>query len=182
MSSRSCLLLSIIYWLVLIPSCASMPRVPPLETVAFVDVERYMGKWYEIASYPTFFNRRCTATTAEYTLQDDGTVRVVNECRIGDPSGRVDRIEGTARVVNQETNAELKVSFSFFAKGDYWIIDLDEDYQWAVVGDPGRLTLFILNRTPTLDDQVYQDILSRVRARCYDPEYLTLTVHVAQDT
>ncbi len=161
--------------LVLMPSCSSIPVVPPLETVEFVDIEQYMGKWYEIASYPTFFNRRCTATTAEYTLQDDGTVRVVNECRIGDPSGRLDRIEGTARVVNDETNAELKVSFFFFGQGDYWIIELEEDYQWAVVGDPGRQTLFILSRTPALEDAVYQDILSRVRAKCYDPDYLTLT-------
>jgi len=170
--------LSIACILVLVPSCVSMPIVPPLETVPFVDVERYMGKWYEIASYPTFFNTSCTATTAEYTLQDDGTVQVVNECRIDDPSGRVDRIEGTARVVNEETNAELKVVFFCFAQGDYWIIDLDEDYQWAVVGDPGRQTLFVLSRTPTLEDDVYQGILTRVRANCYDPEYLNLTVQV----
>jgi apolipoprotein D and lipocalin family protein len=172
--------LGIVNVLVLMPSCSSVPIVPPLETVEFVDIEQYMGKWYEIASYPTFFNRRCTATTAEYTLQDDGTVRVVNECRIGDPSGRLDRIEGTARVVNEETNAELKVSFFFFGAGDYWIIELEENYQWAVVGDPGRRTLFILSRTPTLEDGVYQDILSRVRANCYDPDYLTLTPQVAE--
>lgn len=175
---RACTLLSMTCVLVVVPSCSSMPFVPPLETVTFVDIERYMGKWYEIASYPTFFNRRCTATTAEYTLQDNGTVRVVNECRIGDPSGRVDRIEGTARVVNEETNAELKVSFFIFGEGDYWIIDLQEDYQWAVVGDPARQTLFILSRTPTLEDDVYQDILNRVRAKCYDPDHLTLTPQV----
>lgn len=173
MRPRMCLLLGI--GLVLLPSCVSMPQVPPLETVPYVDVERYMGTWYEIASYPTFFNRRCTATTAQYTLRDDGTVRVVNECRIGDPSGRVDRIEGTARVVDTQTNAKLKVSFSFFAQGDYWIIALDENYQWAVVGDPGRQTLFVLSRTPTLPDEVYQDILDRVRAKCYDPDVLELT-------
>ena len=176
MSFRMCALLGISC--VLIPSCSSMPHVPPLETVPFVDVERYMGKWYEIASYPTFFNSRCTATTAEYTLQDDGTVRVVNECSIGDPSGRVNRIEGTARVVNEATNAELEVRFFLFGQGDYWIIDLDESYQWAVVGDPRRTTLFILSRTPALEDDVYQGILSRVREKCYDPEYLNLTVQV----
>ena len=179
MKLRMRVLLSIGY--IFIPACApfSAPEVPPLETVSFVDVEQYMGKWYEIASYPTFFNTRCTATTAEYTLQDDGTVQVVNECRIGDPSGRVNRIEGTARVVNDETNAELKVRFFLFGQGDYWIIDLDENYQWAVVGDPGRTTLFILSRTPTLEDDVYQGILSRVREKCYDPEELRLTVQVA---
>ena len=176
MSFRLCALLSMTC--VFIPSCASMPHVPPLETVPFVDVQRYMGKWYEIASYPTFFNSECTATTAEYALQSDGTVQVVNECRIGDPSGRIDRIEGTARVLNEETNAELKVSFFWPFEGDYWIIDLDEDYQWAVVGDPGRVTLFILSRTPTLADDVYHGILTRVRAKCYDPEFLRQTVQV----
>jgi len=180
MQFRVCALLGISY--IFIPSCSplSAPQVPPLETVPFVDVERYMGKWYEIASYPTFFNSRCTATTAEYTLQDDGTVQVVNECHIGDPSGRVNRIEGTARVVDEETNAELKVRFFLFGQGDYWIIDLDENYQWAVVGDPARATLFILSRTPTLEDAVYQGILSRVREKCYDPEDLNLTVQVTE--
>jgi apolipoprotein D and lipocalin family protein len=175
---RIWVILGITCILLFLPSCIPMSVVPQLETVAFVDIELYMGKWYEIASYPTFFNSSCTATTAEYTLQDDGTVLVVNECRVGDPSGRVDRIEGTASVVNEETNAELKVSFFFFAQGDYWIIDLDEDYQWAVVGDPNRQTLFILSRTPTLEDDVYQGILSRLRTKCYDPEYLNLTVQV----
>ncbi|MBN1343299.1 MAG: lipocalin family protein [Phycisphaerae bacterium] len=167
---------------VFVPSCTPAPHVPDLETVAFVDVQRYMGKWYEIASYPTFFNATCAATTAEYTLRDDGTVRVVNECRIGDPSGRLNRIEGTARVVDEQTNAKLIVSFSLFAQGDYWIIDLDEDYQWAVVGDPKRSTLFILSRTPTLDDEIYDGILGRLSEKCYDPEYLRLTIQATSES
>ena len=156
-------------------SCSPPVPLPPLETVDFVDVERYMGTWYEIASIPTFFNENCTATTAEYTLREDGTVGVVNECRLRDPTGRVNRIEGVARVVDPETNAELVVSFFCFDEGDYWIIDLDEDYQWAVVGDPDRATLFILSRTRTLEDDTYQGILSRLPAKCYDPERLELT-------
>lgn len=165
----------------LIPSCVPASHVLPLETVASVDIPSYMGKWYEIASYPTFFNTNCTATTATYTLQEDGTVRVVNECRVGDVTGPVSRIEGTARVVDTETNAKLKVSFSLFPEGDYWIIDLDEEYQWAVVGDPRRSTLFILSRTPTLDDDVYEGILSRLPEKCYDPEDLELTPQPEQN-
>jgi apolipoprotein D and lipocalin family protein len=168
-------------WIALVVAgCAPppSPNVPPLQTVPFVDIERYVGKWYEIASYPTIFNADCTATTAEYAIRDDGTVQVINECRLGDPSGPLDRIEGTARVVNEATNAELKVSFFLFAEGDYWIIELDEDYQWAVVGDPARQTLFILSRTPTLDHAVYQQLLDLIRADCYDPDLLELTVQV----
>jgi apolipoprotein D and lipocalin family protein len=155
-------------------------HLPPLTTVPFVDLDRYVGKWYEIASYPTPFNEGCTATTAEYTALDDGTIGVVNECRIGDPSGELNRIEGTARIVNETTNAQLKVSFFIFAEGDYWIIDLDEEYQWAVVGDPIRSTLFILSRTPTLDDTSLQGILSRLPEKCYDPDYLAFTVQPTQ--
>ncbi len=167
--------------LLVIASCSSVSWVLPLETVEYVDVEQYMGKWYEIASYPTFFNANCTATTAEYTLQDDGSVKVVNECRTGSPTGPLNRIEGTARVVNETTNAELKVAFSFFAQGDYWIIALDDDYQWAVVGDPGRTTLFVLSRTPTMNDDTYEEILTLIRGRCYDPGNLELTTQVAAD-
>ena len=174
MSRRACVVLSSVVS-VFLTSCSSQPQVPPLETVPFVDIERYMGLWYEIASYPTFFNQRCTNTTAEYTLLDDGRVQVVNECRIGDANGRIDRIEGTAQVVNDETNAELKVRFFLFGEGDYWIIDLDEDYQWAVVGDPGRTTLFVLSRTPMLEDEVYQGILESIRDCCYDTGALELT-------
>ena len=162
-------------------SCSSVSWVLPLETVEYVDVEQYMGKWYEIASYPTFFNTNCTATTAEYTLQNDGSVKVINECRIGSPTGRLNRIEGTARVVDETTNAELKVMFSFFAQGDYWIIALDDEYQWAVVGDPGRTTLFVLSRTPTMDDNTYEEILTLIRGSCYDPDNLVLTTQVPDD-
>jgi apolipoprotein D and lipocalin family protein len=159
-----------------LPACSTPAPYPPLETVEFVDIERYLGKWYEIASIPTSFTSGCTGTTAEYTLLDDGRVGVVNQCCIGDPSGRLNRIEGTACVVNCETNAQLSVCFRFFGTGDYWIIDLDEDYQWAVVGEPSRRTLFILSRTPTLDDEIYQGILSRLPEQCYDPDRLQLTV------
>ena len=176
MSSYTRVVLLTASTLITIPACGSMSGVRPLETVEFVDVERYMGLWYEIASFETFFNRRCTNTTAAYTLQDDGTVQVVNECRIDDASGRLNRIEGTASVVNTETNAELEVRFFFFGRGDYWIIALDENYEWAVVGDPAYQTLFILSRTPTLDDAVYDEILAQASAKCYNTDLLTLTL------
>lgn len=148
---------------------------PSLDTVDAVDLERYIGKWYEIASYPTFFNANCTATTAEYAIRDDGTVSVINECRLGATSGPLSRIEGSARVVDEETNAKLEVSFFLFPAGNYWIIDLDEEYQWAVVGEPSRRTLFILSRTPSLDAETYQGILDRLAGQSYDPAQLTLT-------
>ncbi|MFN0135432.1 MAG: lipocalin family protein [Phycisphaerae bacterium] len=147
----------------------------PLETVESVDIERYVGKWYEIARYPFAAQAGCTGTTADYTLRDDGRVTVLNTCYVGSLDGEVQTIEGTARVVDEETNAKLAVSFFAFFEGPYWIIDLDPDYQWAVVGTPIRTNLWILSRTPTLDEATYNDILTRLPDKGFDPARLELT-------
>ena len=148
---------------------------PPLEVVDSVDVERYMGTWYEIARYPNWFeDEDCIATTATYTLLDSGRVQVVNRCREGAVDGPEQSIVGSARIADTETNAKLKVSFFGPFEGDYWIIDLDEDYQWAVVGEPSRRFLWVLSRTPTMDDALYEDITSRLPEKEYDPADLVL--------
>lgn len=159
--------------------CTSM-LFPPLDVVPSVDVQRYAGKWYEIASYPTPFQRGCTGTTAEYSLRDDGRVRVVNRCFQGSLEGPEQSIEGSARIVDAETNAKLKVSFFGPFEGDYWIIELDEDYQWAVVSEPSRSTLWILSRTPTLNDETYDMILGRLIDRGYDVTRLNRTPQPAE--
>jgi apolipoprotein D and lipocalin family protein len=149
---------------------------PPLETVASVDLERYLGKWYEIASYPAWFQKDCTAATAEYSLLDDGRIQVVNRCRKGGPDGPPKEAEGKAEVVDRETNAKLKVWFFWPFKGNYWIIDLDENYRWVVVGEPSRKYLWILSRTPTMDENIYRDITARLPQKGYDPEKLRRSV------
>lgn len=148
----------------------------PLETVESVDIERYAGKWYEIARYPFGPQAGCTGTTAEYTPRDDGRVTVLNTCYLNSLDGEKQTIEGTARVVDEETNAKLAVSFFAFFEAPYWIIDLDPDYQWAVVGTPIRTNLWILSRTPTLDEATYTDILSRLPDKGFDPARLELTL------
>ena len=125
-------------------------RLPPLEPVAHVDLSRYLGTWYEIASFPQSFQRGCTATTATYTLRDDGQIDVVNRCRKGSPDGPEKVAHGRARVVDRSSNAKLEVSFFRPFWGDYWIIDLGADYEYAVAGHPGRDYLWILSRTPTI--------------------------------
>ena len=139
----------------------------PLETVDSVDLERYLGKWYEIASYPMRFQKGCTATTATYSLRDDGLIKVVNRCRKDSLDGKAKEAVGRARVVDRETNAKLEVSFFGPFWGDYWIIDLGPDYEYAVVGHPSRDYLWILSRTPTLDDDTYDEILSRLAEMGY---------------
>ena len=147
----------------------------PLETVASVDLDRYLGRWFEIASYPAWFQKGCTATTADYSLREDGLIKVVNSCRKGTLDGKPKQSTGRAKVIDTATNAKLKVSFFRPFWGDYWIIDLDPDYQWAVVGVPNRKYLWILSRTPLMDDTVYDDLLSRLPAMGYDPARLNRT-------
>jgi apolipoprotein D and lipocalin family protein len=147
----------------------------PLETVDSVDLERYLGLWYEIASYPMFFQKNCTATTATYSLREDGLIKVINSCRKGSLDGKLKEAKGRAKVVDTETNAKLKVSFFGPFWGDYWIIDLDPDYQWAVVGGPKRKYLWILSRTPQMDPALYDEIVSRLPAMGYDPNALNRT-------
>jgi len=153
--------------------CASF--YPPLPVADNVDLARYAGTWYEIARYPNFFEQGCVGVTAEYTLRDDGRVDVVNTCRKSTLDGEVETIEGVARVADPETNAKLRVSFFPPFEGDYWIIELDQEYAYAVVGEPSRNTLWILSRQPVLDDDVYQGILDRLPELNYDPERLQLT-------
>ena len=155
---------------------------PPLTTVGSVDVARYAGLWYEIANYPNRFQKICVRnTTAEYTLRDDGNVRVVNRCDTADGTSNVD---GLARRVGGNTD-KLEVSFLPAALrwlpigwGDYWVIGLAPDYRYAVVGEPSRKYLWVLSRTPTLSAEDRRAIDALLRERGYDPALLVAT---AQD-
>jgi apolipoprotein D and lipocalin family protein len=148
---------------------------PPLTVVDTVDVNQYLGKWYEIASYPAWFQKGCTGTTAEYSLLPDNKIQVVNRCHKNSLEGPLKESKGKAEVVDTTTNAKLKVWFFWPFKGNYWIIDLSPDYQWAVVGEPSRNYLWILSRTPTMDEAVYQDIAKRLPQKAYDPDKLRRT-------
>ncbi len=151
----------------------------PLEVVDSVDLERYLGRWYEIASYPMYFQKGCTATTADYALREHGLIKVVNRCRKGSLDGKLKEAKGRAKVVDTATNAKLKVSFFGPFWGDYWIIDLDPDYQWAVVGGPKRKYLWILSRTPQMDPALYDEIVARLPAKGYGPDGLKKTLQPA---
>lgn len=150
--------------------------LPPLRTVEYVDLGRYVGTWYEIASFPHRFQRGCTATTATYTLRSDGDIDVLNRCRKGSVDGNEDAARGRARVADAATNAKLEVSFFPLQWGDYWVIDLGPDYEYAVVGHPGRDYLWILSRTPTLEQATYDGILRRLEAQGYETGRLNRTV------
>jgi len=156
--------------------CAYEGFFPPLPVVDRVELDRFIGKWYEIAKYPNFFQQQCYGgTTAEYAIRDDGNISVVNTCREGSLDGPESRIEGYATIADPTTNAKLSVVFFPPFGAPYWIIDLDADYQWAVIGEPSRSTLWILSRTPTMDEATYEGILGRLAAKGYDPARLVVT-------
>jgi apolipoprotein D and lipocalin family protein len=117
----------------------------PVTTVAQVDLSRYLGLWHEAARLPMFFQKQCVSdVTAQYAALDNGKISVTNRCRTKD--GTFDEAQGKASVVANSGNARLKVSFFWPFSGDYWIIGLDPDYRWAVVGEPKRKSLWILSR------------------------------------
>lgn len=169
---------SIIAVVLFLISCSSLKKqaVNPLETVPYVDITRYTGKWYEISRYPNRFQEGCVGTQATYTLRDDGKISVLNECYEGSFSGKKRKANGTATVVDKKSNAKLKVSFFWPFSGAYWIIDLGKDYEYAVVGHPDRKYLWILSRTKKMDETLYNEILDRLKAKGYDTSKLIKTV------
>ena len=137
-----------------------------------------LGLWYQIASYISPFIGELAGVTAEYSLNPDGTVKVVNKGIIGGLDGTPVMITGVARVVDEKTNAKLAVSFppGITQESEYWIIELAEDYSYAIVTNSKRTSLFILNRTPTMEESLYQDIIFRLTMQCFDPEKIVRTL------
>lgn len=135
-------------------------------TVAEVDFSRYSGFWYEIAHSPNFFQNDCKYSTAEYGVMAPGQVSVHNVCHKEDGTTR--DIRGVAKVVDPSEPAKLKVRFNFFARGDYWIVRLDPDYQWAVVSGPGRQSIFILARQAPMRAELLKNILDDLAKDGYD--------------
>jgi apolipoprotein D and lipocalin family protein len=145
--------------------CTLRPATP-LPTVESVDLARYMGKWYEIAMLPNRFQSTCVADTqASYRLDGD-LVRVRNRCRKAD--GEIEEANGIAKVVAGSHNAKLRVSFFRPFYGDYWILALDQDYRWVLIGEPTRAYAWVLSRTPNLDDASLQLALDKAEALGFD--------------
>ena len=176
--------------LIAIASCsASAPAfaqsAPTLPTVASVDLNRYIGTWYEIAKLPNFFQRQCLGdVSARYRQLEGGDVEVLNRCRTsasGEP--RYDSVTGVAKVTDP-SNAKLRVTFLPASLrwlpvgwGDYQVIELDADYRWAVVGEPRREYLWVLSRTPTLPPGVYESLMKRAAELGFPVDKVVKTQH-----
>ena len=152
-----------------------------VKTVASLDVPRYLGTWYEIAKFPNWFQKKCVSNTkAVYTAKPDGNLQVLNSCKTA--GGETSEAEGLARQIGAKDSPKLEVRFapewlSFLPLvwGDYWVIDLDSQYQVAAVSDPRREYLWVLSRTPQMDPKVYADLLQRLKQQQFDIQKLELT-------
>jgi apolipoprotein D and lipocalin family protein len=146
----------------------SSDMMPELKTVEHVDVTKYMGTWYEIAKLPQKYENGLVGVTANYSLLANGKVGVLNKGYVNDFNGIEKTAKGKARVVDSTTNAKLKVSFFWPFSADYWILELGKEYEYAVVGEDSRKYLWILSRTPQMDEAVYNEVLKRVQAWGFD--------------
>jgi apolipoprotein D and lipocalin family protein len=152
-----------------------------VKTIAVLDVSRYLGTWYEIAKFPNWFQKKCASNTkAVYSTKSDGNLRVLNSCKTA--AGETSEAEGLARQIGSKDLPKLEVRFapewlSFLPLvwGDYWVIDLDPQYQLAAVSDPRREYLWVLSRTPQLDPKVYADLLQRLKQQQFDIQKLEIT-------
>lgn len=159
----------------------SSPRNEPLRPVSGLDLKRYSGKWYEIAKYPNRFQRQCIAnTTAQYTIKQNGRIEVLNSCTKKD--GVTDSATAEGKVADKKNNAKLKVRFAPgftswlpFVWANYWVVDLAEDYSYAVVSEPGRNYFWILSRTPSMDEAKFQAIITRAEAMGFDAKRVVRT-------
>jgi len=160
--------------------CAAVPLLAAavtaeLTVVPSVDLKRYVGKWYEIARFPNRFQKACVSdVSATYSLRPDGKITVLNQCVTA--KGEVTSATGRARLAGKgQPNTKLKVTFFWPFSGNYWIIDLDPEYRWAVVGEPKREYLWVLSRTPQLPEAVYDQLIARAKQKGFDVSRLVKT-------
>lgn len=144
-----------------------------LTTVTHVDLNRYLGTWYEIARIDSWFERGCTNTTAHYQLNANNSINITNTCL---KNNTLKHAYGRAKIVEPTSNAKLKVSFlpralsflDFIFSGDYWIIAIDPNYKNALIGTPDHKYLWIISRTPKLPQEIYENYLKIAQEQGFD--------------
>ena len=149
-----------------------------LSTVEKVDIKKYEGEWFEFARLPNSFEKGLNCVTATYTLKENNKIEVLNKGYSIKDKGKIKTAQGRAWVPDSELPGRLKVSFFWPFSGDYYIISLDEEYKYALVGDPSRKYLWILSRTKNLDDKVYSDLLELAKTNGFD---ISKIIKVNQD-
>lgn len=167
----------------LLAACASIPRPGPVgnrsvpQPVKSVDLQKYMGRWYELFRYEASFQKDMEAVSADYSLNGNGTVKVVNRGRKGGLDGKIKESIGKAKVADTATNAKLKVSFFGPFYGDYWVLDHDDSYEWSIVGEPSGRYLWVLTREAKPSAELQAMLEARVREIGYDWSLVRPTKH-----
>lgn len=140
-----------------------------------VDLDSYLGKWYELARYENQFERGCEGVTADYSLRDDGSVKVLNTCHKGSLGGKESTSSGVANIVPGSRGAKLRVSFFRPFYGDYWVLDHAPDYSWSIVGEPSGRYLWILGRKPKPSARTLEMLIGKAQALGYDRSLIRVT-------
>jgi apolipoprotein D and lipocalin family protein len=147
---------------------------PPLDVASNVDLSRFQGKWYEIARLPRTTQTDCHGTTAFYTQASDGSFSFVNQCNVGSATGPLKTVSMTASVPNASVPAKLALDVGGYV-GDYWILEVGANYEYAVVGHPSRLYWWVLSRTPSLEASTMQGVIARATSDQFDMSQLQYT-------
>lgn len=162
---------------IFLTSCKTQTKMIDKTVVKELDIERYLGTWYEIARYDHSFERGLDGVTATYSYRKDGKIKVENAGYKGTLDGKKSIAIGKAKIPNLQVPSKLKVSFFWFFYGDYFVLELDKGYQWAVIGSSSDKYLWILSRTPQMDNLQYQQILKGLTQRGYDVNKLIKVKH-----
>lgn len=158
----------IITFLVLIFSCNSQNSMIDKTVVKELDIDKYLGTWYEIARFDHRFERGLVGVTANYSMRDDGKIKVINSGFKNTLNGEKSEAIGKAKIPNPKEPSKLKVSFFWFFYGDYFVLELDKNYQWALIGSSSDKYLWILSRTSQIDNKLYAELLKKLEKRGYD--------------
>jgi len=154
--------------LIILSSCKTQKDMINKTVVKELDIERYLGTWYEIARYDHRFERGLVGITANYAMRKDGKIKVVNSGYKNNLEGKFSQAIGKAKIPNPEIPSKLKVSFFWFFYGDYFVLELDKDYQWAIIGSSSDKYLWILSRKPKMEKELYSELLERLKKRGYN--------------
>jgi len=157
----------LLLFLFLITSCSKSQNMINSETVKELDLNRYLGTWYELARYPHSFEKDLVGVTATYSLRPDGKIKVVNKGFKKTLNGEMSQAIGKAKIPNLKEPAKLKVSFFLFFYADYYVLELDSEYQWAIIGSKSPNYLWILSRKPQISDELYESLLEKIKSRGY---------------
>ncbi len=149
-------------------SCRAQKSTTDKTVVKKLDIQKYLGKWYEIARYDHSFERGLVGVSVNYSMREDGKIKVVNCGYKGSLTGEYSEAIGKAKIPNSDVPGKLKVSFFWIFYGDYFVLDLDKNYQWAIVGSSSDKYLWILSRTPQMDKQIYDSLIEKLKSRNYD--------------